>query len=69
MKVLKALGNAFDNTELEIFDNKNRKLSLEACREMKNIEHYESHFKIHQGNGRQYVIFRVLSTVRIQTLK
>jgi hypothetical protein len=69
MKVLKALGNAFDNTELEIFDNKNRKLSLEACQEMKYIEHYESHFKIHQGNGRHYVIFRVLSTVRFQTLK
>jgi hypothetical protein len=67
--VLKALGNAFDNTELEIFDNKNRKLSLDACREMKNIEHYESHFKTHQGNGRHYVIFRVLSTVRFQTLK
>jgi hypothetical protein len=31
MLSLKELGSAFDTTELEIFDNKNRKLSLEAC--------------------------------------
>ncbi len=69
MLVLKALSNAFDNTELEIYDNKNRKLSLEACKGMTNIQHYESHFKIHQGNGSHYVIFRVSSTVRFQSLK
>ena len=69
MLVLKALSNAFDNTELEIYDNKNRKLSLEACKAMTNIQHYESHFKIHQGNGSHYVIFRVSSTVRFQSLK
>jgi hypothetical protein len=28
MLILKALGNSFDATELEIFDNKNRSLSL-----------------------------------------
>jgi hypothetical protein len=67
--ILKELGTAFDNTELEIFDNKNRKLSLEACKAMANIEHYESHFKIHQGNGRHYVIFRVLTTLRFQGIK
>jgi hypothetical protein len=61
--VLKAMGYAFDNTELQTFNNKNWKLSLATCRKMKNIEHYESHFKIHEGNGRHYVIFRVLSTI------
>ena len=69
MMILKALGNAFDVTELEIYDNKNRKLSLAACRGMTNIEHYESHYKIHQGNGRHYVIFRVMATVGFQALK
>jgi hypothetical protein len=54
--ILKELGTAFDNTELELYDNKNRKLSLEACKAMANIEHYKSHFKIHQGNGRHYNI-------------
>jgi hypothetical protein len=63
------MGNAFDNTELTLFDNKNRKLSLEACREMTNLEHYESHFKIHQGKGRHYVIFRVHTTIGLQLLK
>ena len=57
MMILKGLRNAFDITELEIYDNKNRKLSLAACRAMMNIEHYEAHYKIHQGNGRHYVIF------------
>jgi hypothetical protein len=57
MLVLKALGTAFDSTELEIYDNKNRKLSLEACKAMENIQHYKAHFKLHQGNGRHYVIF------------
>jgi hypothetical protein len=28
MMIFKALGNAFDNTELESYDNKNQKLSL-----------------------------------------
>ena len=69
MSILKALGDAFDNTELTIYDNKNRKLSLAACRKMANLEHYESHFTIHQGNGRHYVIFRVLATVGFQSLK
>lgn len=69
MLILKELGSAFDKTELEIFDNKNRTLSLDACKEMKNIEHYEAHFKIHQGNGRHYVVFRVLTTLRFQSLK
>jgi hypothetical protein len=69
MLVLKALGTAFDSTELEIYDNKNRKLSLEACKAMENIQHYESHFKLHQGNGRHYVIFRVSSTIRFQGIK
>jgi hypothetical protein len=35
MMVLKAMGKAFDNTELEIFGNKNWKLSLADCREIK----------------------------------
>jgi hypothetical protein len=69
MMILKAMGNAFDNSELTLFDNKNRKLSLEACREMTNLEHYEAHFKIHQGNGRHYVIFRVHTTIGFQLLK
>ena len=69
MMILKALGNAFDVTELEIYDNMNRKLSLAACWGMANIEHYESHYKIHQGNGRHYVIFRVMATVGFQALK
>ncbi len=69
MMLLKALGNSFDATELEIFDNKNRKLSLDACKEMTKIEHYEAHFKIHQGKGRHFVIFCVLATVAFQTLK
>jgi hypothetical protein len=69
MLVLKALSTAFDDTELAIYDNKNRKLSLEACKAMSNIKHYESHFNIHQGNGRHYVIFRVSSTIRFQGLK
>ena len=51
MNILKAMGNAFDNTELELYDNRNRKLSLEACCGMMNLQHYESHFTIHQGNG------------------
>jgi hypothetical protein len=69
MMILKAMGDAFDNTELTLFDNKNRKLSLEACREMTNLDHYESHFKIHQGKGRHYVIFRVHATIGFQSLK
>jgi hypothetical protein len=69
MMILKALGNSFDATKLEIFDNKNRKISLKACREMTKIEHYESHFTIHQGKGRHFVIFRVLTTVSFQSLK
>jgi hypothetical protein len=56
MTTLKALGNAFNNTELEIHDNKNLKLSLEACRGMANIERYESHFfKMHQAKGCHYI--------------
>jgi hypothetical protein len=69
MRVLKALGNAFDSTELEIYDNKKRKVGLQVCREMTNLQHYEDRYKIHQGNGRHYVVFRVLVTVRFQTLK
>lgn len=69
MLILKSMGDAFDNTELTLFDNKNRKLSLEACREMTNLEHYESHFKIHQGKGRHYVVFRVHATIGFQSLK
>ena len=65
----KELSTAFDVTELEIYYNKNQKLSLAACRGMTNIEHYESHYKIHQGNGRHYVIFRVMATVGFQALK
>jgi hypothetical protein len=69
MMILKALGTAFDMTELEIFDKKHRQLDLEACRAMANIEHYEAHFKIHQGNGRSYVIVHVRTTVGFQQLK
>jgi hypothetical protein len=69
MLVSKALGTAFDDTELEIYDNKNRKLSLAACKTMANIKHYQLHFKLHQGNGRHYVIFRVSSTLRFQSIK
>jgi uncharacterized protein with GYD domain len=36
---------------------------------MKNVEHYEAHFKIQQGNGRHYVVFRVLTTMQSQSLK
>jgi hypothetical protein len=57
MVILKAMGKSFDNTELILFESKNRKLSLNACRGMMDLEHYESYFKIHQGNGRHYVIF------------
>ena len=38
MSILKALGDAFNNTKLEIFDNKNRKLSLDQCSKMKNVD-------------------------------
>jgi hypothetical protein len=69
MAILKAMGNAFDNTELILFYNKNRKLSLKACQGMTNLEHYQSHFKIHQDNGRHYAIFRVYITIGFQSLK
>jgi hypothetical protein len=37
---------------------------------MTNIEHYESHFKIHQGHGRHYyIIFQVSTTIPFQALK
>jgi hypothetical protein len=69
MVVLKALGTAFNSTELEIYDNNNRKVSLEVCKKMQNIQHYKSHFKIHQGNGCHYVIFCILSSICFQGLK
>jgi hypothetical protein len=64
MAILKAMENAFNNTELILFDNKNQKLSLEACCGMTNLDHYQLHFKIHQG--RHYVIFRVVTTIGFQ---
>ena len=67
--VLQAMGNAFDPTELKIFDQKNRELPLQQCREMKDQANYEHRFTIHQGNGRHYVIFRVSTTVGFQGLK
>jgi hypothetical protein len=34
---------------------------------MVNIQHYKSHFKLHQGNGRHY--FHISSTIRFQGIK
>jgi hypothetical protein len=69
MLLLKAMGAAFDPTELIIYDMKNCKLTMEEWKATTGIGEYKKRFKIHQGNGRHYVIFRVLATIGFQQLK
>ena len=56
LQILNALGGAFDRSELDMFDNKGRRLKRKSIQQWRNITTYEDHFKIHQGNKRHYVI-------------
>jgi hypothetical protein len=69
MLLPKAMGAAFDTTELIVYDMKNRKLTIKEWKATIGISEYKNRFKIHQGNGHHYVIFRILTTINFQQLK
>jgi hypothetical protein len=69
LEVLHEMYESFPKNELIIYDNQARKVNRESCGKWTDMEAYKACFNLHDGYGRQIVIFRIRTTQRFGTIK
>ncbi len=69
LQILNALGESFDKSELDMFDNKGRKIKRSSVKQWKEITTHDEHYTIQQSKNRHFIIFRALTTKKFGDLK